>query len=178
MMLPTTKHRNTTIKRKCTTAVVNDANDIATAADKQQLPQQLLHNANSNSLLLQQNSSPLAAAVAAPADAVNGNAVEHDAPQYQPPPPAAVNAVVVTSNGNVLPLDRFSLLYPLMNSSLSTTHDGEQCIICHEDYKSGDWVRRLNCFHLFHSHCIENWLSRQSSCPVCQYEFKWESIED
>ncbi|XP_059664168.1 NEP1-interacting protein-like 2 [Cornus florida] len=43
------------------------------------------------------------------------------------------------------------------------------CTICLEDFKNGDNVRILpSCRHRFHSHCIDEWLSRHGSCPVCR----------
>ena len=44
----------------------------------------------------------------------------------------------------------------------------ESCNICLTEFDDGEKVRTLPCFHLFHSTCIDNWLSRKPECPVCR----------
>lgn len=45
------------------------------------------------------------------------------------------------------------------------------CNICLEEFKEGDEVRKLNhCSHAFHKECIDRWLSRVASCPICKNE--------
>ena len=53
--------------------------------------------------------------------------------------------------------------------------DGEQptqCAICQCDFVEGDELKRLPCspLHAFHTACIQQWLSKQSSCPLCRNE--------
>lgn len=43
----------------------------------------------------------------------------------------------------------------------------EQCVICMEDIKQGTTLKVLNCGHKFHSRCIDRWLKRKATCPVC-----------
>lgn len=46
--------------------------------------------------------------------------------------------------------------------------DGE-CVICLLEFEAGDRVRVLpKCFHGFHVHCIDKWLSSHTSCPKCR----------
>ncbi|PIN08178.1 hypothetical protein CDL12_19248 [Handroanthus impetiginosus] len=43
------------------------------------------------------------------------------------------------------------------------------CAICLHDLKDGESVRSLPiCKHLFHLHCIDEWLARQGTCPICR----------
>jgi len=48
-----------------------------------------------------------------------------------------------------------------------------ECIICREDFKSGEDLRGLVCGHLFHARCIGQWFakrveqSRPVTCPIC-----------
>ncbi|XP_062168537.1 NEP1-interacting protein 1 [Alnus glutinosa] len=43
------------------------------------------------------------------------------------------------------------------------------CSICLQDFKDEDSVRELpNCGHLFHLDCIDEWLTRQGTCPMCR----------
>ena len=44
------------------------------------------------------------------------------------------------------------------------------CVICFSDFKPGDMVCEMPCDirHRFHEDCLESWLQRDVSCPVCR----------
>jgi hypothetical protein len=45
----------------------------------------------------------------------------------------------------------------------------EQCFICMEDYKESQLKRILpNCKHYYHKKCIDKWLKKKASCPICR----------
>ncbi|CAF3914708.1 unnamed protein product [Rotaria sordida] len=43
-----------------------------------------------------------------------------------------------------------------------------QCYICLEDFQSIDSIKILNCQHVFHSECINEWLRCHSNCAYCR----------
>ena len=44
------------------------------------------------------------------------------------------------------------------------------CSICLQDFKEREMYRKLNCEHVFHKKCIDNWLYdfEKKSCPLCR----------
>jgi len=42
------------------------------------------------------------------------------------------------------------------------------CSICLEEFKEGENVRTLPCFHYYHPDCIDPWLKTNLLCPVCK----------
>ncbi|KAL8518695.1 hypothetical protein ACS0TY_009879 [Phlomoides rotata] len=49
-------------------------------------------------------------------------------------------------------------------------NDGDQCVICLEEWEAGEKVKKMPCNHRFHGECIVKWLKIHGSCPVCRYE--------
>lgn len=48
----------------------------------------------------------------------------------------------------------------------------EPCIICLQEWQSGDTAVTLPCFHYYHKHCILNWASLKRECPFCRTPIK------
>lgn len=64
---------------------------------------------------------------------------------------------------------------PVGSAELENPIDVDVCSICLASFSQTDVVRPLNCGHIFHRDCIDNWLTRGegsatllSSCPVCR----------
>lgn len=43
-----------------------------------------------------------------------------------------------------------------------------RCMVCMEDFVSGDSIRTLPCLHRYHKSCIDKWFCRSSECPICK----------
>ncbi|KAG8372746.1 hypothetical protein BUALT_Bualt12G0098800 [Buddleja alternifolia] len=56
----------------------------------------------------------------------------------------------------------------LPQSTLQSDNFEEACAICLETPTIGDTIRHLPCLHKFHKDCIDPWLRRKTSCPVCK----------
>ncbi|XP_051205905.1 E3 ubiquitin-protein ligase EL5-like [Lolium perenne] len=47
--------------------------------------------------------------------------------------------------------------------------DSTRCAVCLADYEHGDELRLLpGCRHSFHRQCVDDWLRRRPSCPLCR----------
>lgn len=56
------------------------------------------------------------------------------------------------------------------NMKRARTETISSCAICMDDdlVQSSDGTCTLSCGHLFHSSCIQIWLTTKQSCPVCR----------
>lgn len=51
----------------------------------------------------------------------------------------------------------------------SKSRFSSECSICLEEYVTGDWCQEFPvCNHIYHSNCIDNWLKKNLTCPICR----------
>eukprot|EP01041_Mallomonas_annulata_P002926 gene2926-5742_t len=69
-----------------------------------------------------------------------------------------------TSHGIVTPAGTATVVF--------TVHEACQteCCICQEDMAVGNEVLKLHCRHVYHSQCVESWLEKHNTCPMCRSE--------
>jgi hypothetical protein len=48
----------------------------------------------------------------------------------------------------------------------------EKCTICLCEFEEGENVRRLPCMHLFHTGCVDQWLTSNKRCPICRVDIE------
>jgi hypothetical protein len=83
-------------------------------------------------------------------------------------------AVVVMYNnlGARLPLSeqQFAVLREFPYNKVSTEDEPEECSVCLGTFCTGDCCRTLPapCGHTFHKDCIDEWFTRNSTCPLCK----------
>lgn len=69
--------------------------------------------------------------------------------------------------------DNTSLSLVNNNSEVSIylrgTNKVERCSICYESLRSFQIVRTIVCQHHFHQKCIDKWLEKHKTCPVCRF---------
>lgn len=42
------------------------------------------------------------------------------------------------------------------------------CVVCISDFVDSDLLRLLPCGHEFHVKCVDKWLRKSTSCPICR----------
>jgi hypothetical protein len=46
--------------------------------------------------------------------------------------------------------------------------ENSECSICKEEFKENEEVSMIDCKHIFHNNCIEEWGKFKSDCPLCR----------
>lgn len=65
--------------------------------------------------------------------------------------------------------------------STIVTHEGihaDRCAICQSTLVVGKRYRRLNCLHTYCISCIEKWMAKKRTCPVCMFVYDDKKIEN
>merc|ERR1711957_334298 len=44
----------------------------------------------------------------------------------------------------------------------------DECAICLEEFSRGDEVAATACRHVYHRRCLEDWVSKDHTCPECR----------
>jgi hypothetical protein len=45
--------------------------------------------------------------------------------------------------------------------------ENNECIICLEEMIKGEKIKILECGHIYHYNCINDWFKRVKECPIC-----------
>lgn len=61
---------------------------------------------------------------------------------------------------------------PISTYNANGQKEEQKCTICLCIVETGELVRRLPCLHLFHTECIDRWLSTNAKCPICKLELQ------
>lgn len=73
---------------------------------------------------------------------------------------------------NIIPLTLSETeINRIVEDSTTTSNEALQCVICFENMEANSQVCKLACEHCFHEHCIRRWLSENTTCPVCRFNF-------
>ena len=49
-----------------------------------------------------------------------------------------------------------------------------KCIVCHDNIGTEEKVRVLDCKHVYHTDCIDEWCAINASCPICRRDIRKE----
>ncbi|KAG6619258.1 Ras guanine nucleotide exchange factor F [Phytophthora cinnamomi] len=58
-----------------------------------------------------------------------------------------------------------------------STENDDVCPICLIEFEDGEDVRNLPCKHIFHVACIDEWLKRNTSCPMCKSNVDLDAVD-
>ncbi|KAF7274843.1 hypothetical protein GWI33_012490 [Rhynchophorus ferrugineus] len=63
--------------------------------------------------------------------------------------------------------DRLKTLETVLFDSSSSAGQ-TTCVICLDDFKERETIKKLPCHHSFHISCIDHWLKIKITCPLCR----------
>ncbi|CAH8325398.1 unnamed protein product [Eruca vesicaria subsp. sativa] len=68
-------------------------------------------------------------------------------------------------------VDKIPKIKITRRNNLDDSGNKDSCSVCLQDFQVGETVRNLpHCHHMFHMPCIDNWLLRHGSCPMCRHD--------
>ena len=96
--------------------------------------------------------------------------------QFQTPPPESqysqsTHSTIPPASKRVLE----NLTKTLVTPEDLTNDETKDCVICLEEFTSGEEVVKLTCGHLFHEECILGWLKINCTCPMCRLELGFKN---
>ncbi|KAI9986532.1 hypothetical protein PInf_025482 [Phytophthora infestans] len=65
----------------------------------------------------------------------------------------------------------------LSPTSVGSIENEDICPICLIEFEDGEDVRNLPCKHIFHVACIDEWLKRNTSCPMCKSNADLDAVD-
>ncbi|XP_059637120.1 E3 ubiquitin-protein ligase ATL42-like [Cornus florida] len=62
-------------------------------------------------------------------------------------------------------------------SSLKGSREGLECVVCLSKFEDTEILRLLpKCKHAFHINCVDQWLEKHSSCPLCRVKVSADDL--
>jgi len=85
-------------------------------------------------------------------------------------PDAAYSSSSAAASCSPVGLDQAAIAsYPKVPFSGRAAEPDAMCSICLSEYRDGEMLRVMpECRHGFHVACLDSWLRRSGSCPVCR----------
>ncbi|CEG75907.1 Putative Ring finger domain protein [Rhizopus microsporus] len=81
--------------------------------------------------------------------------------------------IIDAHNQEEAPISNSNQEGDLENNDQPLHHESHEqvCVICLDEFSTGEQVRKLPCSHEFHTECIDPWLTiKSASCPLCKHD--------
>lgn len=86
---------------------------------------------------------------------------------YYPFPNEGKSVSKMTEEEQIKIVERIGLIQNLPSGIFDDSVKCLECVICMIEFTTGDHIRFLPCMHFYHLKCIDDWLMRSFTCPVC-----------
>lgn len=67
-------------------------------------------------------------------------------------------------------------VYSCPHGGAAGSDEDNKCMVCMEIFAAGDELRSLPCMHRYHKRCIDEWLCRSRTCPICKRDITSASV--
>ena len=57
----------------------------------------------------------------------------------------------------------------MYNNNNNNNNTDNVCCICIEEFMNNDKLTELNCKHIYHTYCINEWFEKDKTCPICRH---------
>ncbi|KAF5181652.1 E3 ubiquitin-protein ligase ring1-like [Thalictrum thalictroides] len=44
------------------------------------------------------------------------------------------------------------------------------CTICRDEFLVGEEIKKMPCYHIYHTNCLLTWLEKSHVCPICRFK--------
>lgn len=68
-------------------------------------------------------------------------------------------------------------IIPVFTVKEKNINNNNKCAICLSDFEVGEKKSTLPCMHSFHYNCIERWIKKKKSCPICKFEISFDYLK-
>ena len=68
-------------------------------------------------------------------------------------------------------------IIPVFTVKENNKSSNNNCPICLSDFEVGEKKSTLPCMHCFHCGCIERWIKKKKSCPICKIDISIETFK-
>ena len=68
-------------------------------------------------------------------------------------------------------------IIPVFTVKEKNKNNNNKCAICLSDFEVGEKKSTLPCVHSFHCSCIERWIKKKNSCPICKLDISVETFK-
>ena len=99
---------------------------------------------------------------------------DDDTPVFYISPSVSQHASQLSEEEQIEIAKKISLIQQMCSAVVSEYDKIKECVICMIDFEIGNHIRYLPCTHIFHEICIDTWLMRNFSCPICMTEIEQE----
>jgi hypothetical protein len=59
--------------------------------------------------------------------------------------------------------------------AVDITNEQSECPICQEPFANGGGLSQMPCSHIYHTNCIESWLEKNRTCPICRAQMHFNN---
>jgi hypothetical protein len=87
-------------------------------------------------------------------------------------------ASLAAADAALLNINRYNAVAPLRCRGMGNDLEQDvQCAVCQDDITGRSLYRQLPCNHIFHATCIDPWIERSNTCPLCRSPILVDHLE-